>query len=81
MDPAALTVAFLTNEEVVILSLQLHALFVGSKYCNYYIDLRNIPPAILDCLHPYTDTLSQNYPHWNWNSKLNAKLSLGFQFE
>ena len=26
-------------------------------------------------------TLSQIYPHWTWNSKLNTKLSLEFQFE
>ena len=26
-------------------------------------------------------TLSQIYPHWNWNSKLNTKLRLEFQFE
>ena len=26
-------------------------------------------------------TLSQIYPHWNWNSKLNTKLRLVLQFE
>ena len=26
-------------------------------------------------------TLSQIYPHWNWNSKLNTKLRLEFQVE
>ncbi len=29
----------------------------------------------------YYPALSQIYPHWNWNSKLNTKLSLEFQFE
>ncbi len=27
------------------------------------------------------DTLSQIYPYWNWNSKLNTKLRLEFQVE
>ncbi len=27
------------------------------------------------------NALSQIYPHWNWNSKLNTKLRLEFQVE
>ncbi len=28
-----------------------------------------------------TNTLSQLYPHWNWNSKFNTKLRKEFQVE
>ncbi len=31
--------------------------------------------------NPRLYSLSQIYPHWNWNPKLNTKLSLEFQFE
>ncbi len=37
--------------------------------CSYIVILR------------LTATLSQIYPHWNWNSKLNTKHRLEFQFE
>ncbi len=40
-----------------------------------------VQPTLKDKLILIKSTLSQIHPHWNWNSKLNAKLSLGFQFE